>query len=120
VVWTAPSIAAGRQLEQQRFRVTHPFHPLCGREFDLVVHKNNWAEDRVFFFADDGQMRSLPASWTDVAPPDPFVVVAAGRGLFRVSDLVALVDLLDGLGSAPRRRGVKKITPKRKGHYAEK
>jgi len=27
--------------------VTHPFHPLCGREFALVVGKNNWAEDRV-------------------------------------------------------------------------
>ena len=83
------------------------------------MHKNNWAEDRVFFFADDGQMRSLPASWTDVAPPDPFVVLAAGRGLFRVADLMALADLLDGLGPAGRKRGVKKIPPKRKGYYAE-
>jgi hypothetical protein len=99
--------------------VTHPFHPLFGRELALVVHKNNWAEDRVFFFADDGQMASLPACWTDVAPPDPFVVLAAGRSAFRFADLVALADLLDGLRSPGRRRSVKRITPKRKVNYAE-
>jgi Family of unknown function (DUF5372) len=118
LAWTDPSIAAGRELEQQTFRVTHPFHPLFGREFVLVVHKNNWAEDRVFFFADDGQMTSLPARWTDVGPPDPFVVLAAGRSAFRFADLVALADLLDGLRGSGHRRGVKKITPKRKVHYA--
>ncbi len=69
-------------------RVTHPFHPLTGFEFDLVVRKMNWADDRVFFFGADGQFRSLPADWTDVDPADPFDVVAAGRSLFRVDDLV--------------------------------
>ena len=78
-------------------RVTHPFHPLAGREFDLVVRKNNWAEDRVFFFDDDGQFRSVAASWTDVDPGDPFVVVADGRSPFRVDDLVSLATLIDGL-----------------------
>lgn len=90
--------------------MTHPFHPLAGREFDLVVRKNNWAEDRVFFFADDGQIRSLPAAWTDVDPPDPFTVVAAGRSLFRMEDLVSLASLLDGLRPARRKR-VKRTTP---------
>jgi hypothetical protein len=27
-------------------RVTHRFHPLFGREFEFVVHRHNWAEDR--------------------------------------------------------------------------
>jgi hypothetical protein len=35
----------------------------------------------------------MPASWTDVAAPDPFVVVAAGRAHFRTTDLLALVRL---------------------------
>ncbi|MDQ6784586.1 MAG: Y4bD/Y4pK family protein [Actinomycetota bacterium] len=78
-------------------RVTHPFHPLAGREFDLVVRKNNWAEDRVFFFVAEGQMCSVPAGWTDVDPGDPFVVVAAGRSAFRVDDLVSLASLIEGL-----------------------
>ena len=80
-------------------RVTHPFHPLAGREFDLVLRKHNWAEDRVFI-VDDGELRSVPAGWTDVDPGDPFVVVAAGRSAFRVDDLVSLASLIDGLRTA--------------------
>jgi len=43
---------------------------------------SNWAEDRVFFFDEERQLRSLPAAWTDVVGVDPFVVVAA-RDLLR-------------------------------------
>jgi hypothetical protein len=32
----------------------------------------------------------VPTAWTDAAPADPFVVVAAGRSLFRVVDLLEL------------------------------
>ncbi|MDP9073368.1 MAG: Y4bD/Y4pK family protein [Actinomycetota bacterium] len=77
--------------------MTHPFHPLVGREFGVVVRKKNWAEDRVFFFGDDGQLRSLPAGLTDVDPDDPFVVVAGGRSALRVDDLLALADLIERL-----------------------
>ena len=91
--------------------MTHPFHPLAGREFDLVVRKNNWAEDRVFFFDDDGQLTSITAGFTDVDPPDPFVAVAAGRSALRVEDLLALADLLDGLRPLKRSRRVKPNTP---------
>lgn len=92
-------------------RVTHPFHPLFGFEFDLVVRKLTWAEDRVFFFDADGLFGSLPAGWTDVDPVDPFVVVAAGRSRLRVDDLVALADLLDGLGAVQPAERVKQTMP---------
>ena len=39
-------------------------------------------------------MHSLPAAWTDVEGPDPFLVIAAGRAHFRAEDLRALADLL--------------------------
>jgi hypothetical protein len=74
------------------------------------VRKKNWAEDRVFYFGDDGQLTSLPAGWTDVDPPDPFVEVAAGRSAFRVEDLVALATLIDGLRPAKRTGRVKRTT----------
>jgi hypothetical protein len=93
--------------------VTHPFHPLSGREFDLVVRKKNWGEDRVFFFADDGQLTSLPAGWTDVDPPDPFVAIADGRSMLRIEDLVALALLLDGLRPVKPSTRVKRITPQK-------
>jgi hypothetical protein len=80
--------------------VTHPFHPWVEREFVLVGIRRAWGEDRVFFFDEDGVQRSLPTGWTDAVAPDPFVVRASGRSALRLADLLALSDLLDGLGGS--------------------
>jgi hypothetical protein len=80
--------------------VTHPFHPLYGKSFRLVTYRFNWGEDRVYFHDEDARLRSLPASWTSAVPPDPFVVVAAGRSAFRVGDLLELAKLLTQLAEA--------------------
>jgi len=77
--------------------VTHPFHPSSGREFAFVGVQQTWRQDRVFFFGDDGTMKSLPTSWTDVAEPDVFVAMAEGRSPFRVDDLLALAEIIDGI-----------------------
>jgi len=93
-------------------RVTHPFHPLSGRDFEFVACRQNWGEDRVHLHDENGQLFSLPAAWTDVAAADPFVVVAAGRCPFTTDGLLALADLA---GRFRARRGagrdVKAITP---------
>jgi Family of unknown function (DUF5372) len=86
--------------------VTHPFHPWVGRELVMVGIRQAWGEDRVFFFDEDGAQRSLPTGWTDVAAADPFVARAGGRSALRVADLLALVDLLDGLGRSGAREEV--------------
>jgi hypothetical protein len=78
-------------------KVTHPFHPLAGQEFDFAFRRCNWGEDRVFVFTPGGGVRGFPAGWTDAASADPFVVVAAGRSAFRVEDLLALAGLLERL-----------------------
>jgi hypothetical protein len=91
--------------------VTHPFHPLAGQEFDLLVRKSNWAEDRVFYLGDEDQLISLPAAWTDVDPPDPFDVAAAGGCPFRVVDLLALGRLIESIRPARRSRRVKPTSP---------
>jgi hypothetical protein len=80
-----------------RFRVTHPHHPLCGREFDLVSHSHIWDKDRVYYHDDRGRLRSLPTRWTSLAPLDLFEVVAEGRARFRPSDLLQLAELIEGL-----------------------
>jgi hypothetical protein len=77
-----------------------------GREFVLVGIRQAWGEDRVFFFDDDGAQRSLPTRWTDAAPPDPFVALSGGRSAFRVADLLALGELMDGLRRPPSRQAV--------------
>jgi hypothetical protein len=92
--------------------VTHPFHPLAGRDFEFVAYRQNWGEDRVHLHDENGQLFSLPAAWTDVAAADPFVVIAAGRCPFTTDGLLALADLVGRLRA--RRddgEGVKKIMP---------
>ncbi len=70
----------------------------------------------MFFRAAEGEIRSIPRAWTSVALRDPFVVLAAGRALFRVEDLLALAALLRDIGGrsatvAADAMGVKQITP---------
>jgi hypothetical protein len=77
--------------------VTHPFHPLYGREFELVTYRQNWGEDRVYFHDDEGRLRALSASWTSLAADDPFVAVSGGRSAFRVADLLELTVLMPQL-----------------------
>jgi len=98
VPWIKPSNAPDEDGAHRRFRVTHPFHPLVGREFDLLTYRHNWGEDRVYFHDEAGELRSLPAGWTSAVAQEPFVAVAAGRSLFRVADLCALAELLKGIG----------------------
>jgi len=70
------------------FTVTHPFHPLSGQQFPLVAQRLAWGEPRVFFHdIATGHLRSLPTAWTNLAPPDPFVVRAAGRAIWRFTDV---------------------------------
>lgn len=45
------------------------------------------------FYDAAGRLRSLLASWTDVAEPDVFIQVAAGRSFVRPYDLATLAAL---------------------------
>jgi Family of unknown function (DUF5372) len=85
--------------------VTHPFHPWVGREFVFVAVRQTWGQDRVFFLEEDGTQCSMPRGWTDFGDEDPFVTLAAGRSRFRVEDLLAVCDLVDGCAQ-PRGRSV--------------
>jgi len=61
----------------------------------LVGFAHTWGEYRVFF-QEPGQtrVRSLPATWTDVGGPDPFLVLSAGSAYFRPEDLLRLALLV--------------------------
>jgi Family of unknown function (DUF5372) len=92
--------------------VTHPFHPLYGRDFEFVAYRQNWGEDRVHLHDEGGRLFSLPAGWTDVAGADPFTVVAAGGAPFSTAGLLALADLVDRFRAQQDSAGaVKKIMP---------
>lgn len=56
----------------------------------------------VYFTGDDGTRQTIPQAFTGLTAVDPFVKVAAGRSAFRISDLLALAALLDGLDGGGR------------------
>jgi hypothetical protein len=80
------------------FRISHPFHPLTGDEFEMVARQRNWGEDRVFYYAPDGRLKSFLANITDMFPVDAFTRISDGRSAFRVDDLLELRELLDRHG----------------------
>jgi len=79
------------------FRITHPFHPLFGREFELLERRATFGRDRVYYEDSKGRLHCIPRDWTDLVPCDPFVEVSAGRSLWRVDDLLKLVEQLGKL-----------------------
>jgi len=78
-------------------RITHPFHPLSGREVACVGERYNRYGRRLLLRVDDVTVCSVPPQWTDLVAPDPEIVIGAYRALFRVADLLELECLVDQL-----------------------
>ena len=76
-------------------RITHPFHPLTGKQLACVGERCNPYGKRLLLRVDDGAVCSVPQQWTDLAVPDPEIVIGKHRALFRVADLLGLARLVD-------------------------
>lgn len=85
-------------------RVTHPFHPLSGRQFACIGERYNRYGRRLLLRVDDETVCSLPPRWTDIVAPDPEIVLGGARALMRVTDLLELADLVTRLKEAHRVR----------------
>ena len=55
------SIAPNPRKEYRRVRITHPFHPLKDRQFELIEHRRIFGASYVYFHDDCGQLREIPA-----------------------------------------------------------
>ncbi len=65
------------------------------------MRRSAYGEPRVFYRdPTTAQLHSLPLAWTDLAPPDPFRLVAAERAFLRLADLRALAALVRALQAA--------------------
>jgi hypothetical protein len=60
-----------------------------------VTRRNTWGDDRVFYYAADGKLKSLMSNVTDVIARDAFDCISAGRSAFRIDDLLELRGLLE-------------------------
>jgi hypothetical protein len=88
------SIARDPIDEKHLFRITHPFHPLRGKTFELIESRKTWGEDRVYFHDNNGELRRIPTAWTSVSTRGVFETISAGRSHFRLEDLLQLVTLI--------------------------
>jgi hypothetical protein len=77
--------------------VTHPFHPLSGRQLPCVGERYNRYGTTLLLETDDGAVCTVRPQWTDVVAPDPETVLGGRRALFRVADLLELAHLVDQL-----------------------
>lgn len=87
-------------------RITHPFHPLSGKELACVGERYNRYGRRFLLRVDEVAVCSVPLQWTDLAAPDPEIVLGKQRALFRVADLLELARLVDEMRE---RRSLKKV-----------
>ncbi len=55
-----------------------------------MAFRHNWSQSRVYFYGRPRYAYLFACEWTDVWPPDPFVVWSAGRAAFRVADMLEL------------------------------
>jgi hypothetical protein len=78
----------------------HPFHPLCGQEFEQLGTREGLPEDRLYFEHRDGHAGSIPKHFTNLGSIDPVIVMGRGRCLFRVADLLELCSLIEANVSA--------------------
>lgn len=75
--WRKPSTTYGGD-GAGRFKVVHPFHPLSGREFELVGYSHTWGEHRgVLHKLSDIVLEALEAALAE----DPTLNSAAMAGL---------------------------------------
>jgi len=90
--------SAGASVPAMRLvRITHPFHPLSGREVACVGERYNRYGRRLLLRVDDVTVCSVPLQWTDLVAPDPEIVIGEYRALLRVADLLELERLVDQL-----------------------
>ena len=85
--------------------MTHPFHPLSGRQLLCVGERYNRYGVTLLLETDDGAVCTVWPQWTDVVAPDPEIVLGGQRALFRVADLLELARLVDRLSGAIRGGG---------------
>lgn len=79
-------------------RVTHPFHPLSGRQFACVGERYNRYGKRLLLQVDARTVCSVPPQWTNAVAPDPAIAIGKRRAVVRVADLMELTQLVADLG----------------------
>ncbi|MCP4875121.1 MAG: hypothetical protein GY896_06550 [Gammaproteobacteria bacterium] len=61
----------------------------------MLSYRKSWGRQFIDFHDDDGRTGAIPLAWTDADQADPFLTMSQGRSVFRVVELLRLVELID-------------------------
>lgn len=61
----------------------------------MLSYRKSWGRQFIDFQHDNGETGAIPLAWTDADQADPFLTVSQGRSVFRVAELLRLVQLVD-------------------------
>jgi len=89
-----PRTAAIPVADEHLVKVTHPFHPLAGKELRRVGESHNVAGRRVVCVDGEGVAWAVPIEFTDLVEPSEELLASAGRAVLFVDDLMALAALV--------------------------
>ena len=89
--------AGGASVAPRLVHITHPFHPLSGRQLACVGERYNRSGRRLLLQVDEATVCSVPPQWTDLVAPDLELVIGEQRALFRVADLRELARVVEQL-----------------------
>jgi len=110
--WKSPPIhdSAYRRSEQTALvshsplgwaEISHPFHPLRGRRFEVLKKRRIAGVDTLILRELERGTLSIPRAWTDWADPTPYDSVSLTPHRLAADSLFELVALLDALRPAP-------------------
>jgi hypothetical protein len=92
--------------------ISHPFHPLRGRRFEVLKKRRIAGVDTLILRELERGTLSIPREWTDWADPSPYDSSTVSPHRFAADCLFELVALLDALPassfSSPGKKPLKK------------
>jgi hypothetical protein len=90
-------------------RITHPFHPLCGKNFPILKARRVAGVDRLSLRGSPDGSLAIPLEWTDQAPPSAFEHLGMQAPILDTRRLLELVELVQQLkGKTETNRHAKK------------
>lgn len=84
------------------FEIVHPFHPDRERPLTMVHTRLDRGVEWIWYLDQQGTARQVKRAFTNMIKPDDFLQEAAGRCVFHMRDLVALVGMVERLARRPR------------------
>jgi len=98
--WHTNQTAGDNLVGPLETQINHPFHPQSGCRIQVIKIQHFKTGEALVFYRTDKKLVTMPLAWTDLASPDPFITLSAGRSPFRLTDLVQLAKLVKEMGQA--------------------